>query len=112
MVRRSLLPGAAMAAAFAIAPAHAEDLVFMLDNQSSTAIQEFYASPVSVDNWEEDILGQDVLDAGNFARITIRDGRNTCSYDLKIVFSDGEEMEEPNINLCETGSYTVSDPGE
>jgi hypothetical protein len=109
---KSVLTGAAFAAAFAAVPAQAEDLVFMLDNKSSTAIHEFYASPVDVKNWEEDILGQDILDAGNFARITIKDGRAVCSYDLRIVFSDGEAMEEPGINLCETGSYTVSDPGE
>ena len=106
------LVGAALASVFAIAPAHADDLVFMLDNKSSTAVQEFYASPVNVDNWEQDILGQDILDAGTFARITIKDGSGTCDYDLKIVFAGGEEMEERGINLCETGSYTVSDPGE
>ena len=109
---KALLAGAALASAFAVAPAYAEDLVFMLDNKSSTAIHEFYASPVDVKNWEEDILGQDILEAGNFARITIKDGRAVCNYDLKIVFSDGEEMEEQGINLCDTGSYTVTDPGE
>ena len=109
---KSVLTGAAFTAAFAAVPAHAEDLVFMLDNKSSTAIHEFYASPVDVKNWEEDILGQDILEAGNFARITIKDGRGVCNYDLKIVFADKEELEEPGINLCETGSYTVTDPGE
>jgi hypothetical protein len=110
MTSKALLAAAALAAFSAAAPAHAEDLIFMLDNQSSTPVHEFYASPANVDNWEEDILGQDILEAGNFARITIRDGRATCTYDLKIIFSDGEEMEERAINLCETGSYTVSDP--
>jgi hypothetical protein len=109
---RSLLAGAALASAFAIAPAYADDLVFMLDNKSSTPVNEFYASAVDVNNWEEDILGQDILESGNFARITIKDGRGVCNYDLKIVFSDGEELEERAINLCETGSYTVTDPSE
>jgi len=109
---RSMLAGAAFASAFTVAPAHADDLVFMLDNQSSTAIDQFYASPVDVNDWKEDILGQDILEAGNFARITIKDGRDVCTYDLKIVFIDGEELDEPGIDLCETGSYTVTDPGE
>ena len=109
---RTLLVVAAVASACAIAPAHADDLVFMLDNKSTTAIQEFYASAINVDNWEQDILGQDILEAGNFARITIKDGGGNCEYDLKIVFADKEEMEERGINLCETGSYAVSDPGE
>ena len=105
----SYLAGAAFAAAVSVAPAYAEDLVFMLDNQSSGAVQEFYASPVGVDDWEEDILGQDVLPAGEALRITIADGRTVCEYDLRFVFDDGSDMEERNINLCETGSYTVSD---
>lgn len=110
MTIRMVLAGLALASAFAVAPAYAEDLVFMLDNKTSGDINEFYVSAVDVDNWEEDILGQDVLSAGNFARITIADGKSVCEYDLKFVFADGEEMEERAINLCETGSYTVSDP--
>jgi hypothetical protein len=93
----------------AAAPAFAEDLVFMLDNTSSTGINEFYASPVEVRGWEEDILGQDVLPSGDAVRITIADGRTVCDYDLRIVFDDGEVLEDAGVNLCDTGSYTVSD---
>ena len=106
---QNYLAATAVAAALSATPALAEDLVFMLDNQSSGAIQEFYASPVGVDNWEEDILGADILPSQEASRITIADGRSVCEYDLKVVFDDGEELEERNINLCETGSYTVSD---
>lgn len=103
------LAAAAIAVALSTTPAFADDLVFMLDNQSSGAIQEFYASPVGVDDWEEDILGADILASQEAARITIADGRTVCEYDLRIVFEDGDEMEERAIDLCETGSYTVSD---
>ena len=103
------LVAAAIAAALSAPPAFAEDLVFMLDNQSSGAIQEFYASPVGVDNWEEDILGTDILGSQEAARITIADGRSVCEYDLRIVLDSGEEMEEGAVDLCVAGSYTVSD---
>jgi bifunctional N-acetylglucosamine-1-phosphate-uridyltransferase/glucosamine-1-phosphate-acetyltransferase GlmU-like protein len=106
---RSIIAGAAVASALWAAPASAEDLVFMLDNKASISIREFYASAVNVDNWEEDILGQDILEPENFARITISNSE-TCEYDLKIVFEGDKEMEERNIDLCETGSYTVTDP--
>lgn len=105
----AVLAGAAVASALWASSAFAEDLVFMLDNKSSTAIREFYASTVNVDNWEEDILGQDILDSNSFARITISNSE-TCSYDLKIVFDDDTELEERGIDLCATGSYTVTDP--
>jgi hypothetical protein len=88
--------------------AQAQDLVFMLDNQSSYDVREFYASPTDVDNWEEDILGADILPAGSAMRVTVADGREQCTYDLRIVFSDGDVAEDTS-NLCETGSFTITD---
>ena len=99
---------AAAALALSSAPALAEDLVFLFDNQSSTAVLELYASPSDVRSWEEDILGQDVLPSGEAVRVTIADGREQCGYDLRIVFDDGEVLEN-TTDLCETGSYTVTD---
>ncbi len=43
----------AVASAFTFAPAYAEDLVIMLDNQSSEAVSEFYVSSVDSESWEE-----------------------------------------------------------
>lgn len=98
----------AVAAAFVSTPALADDLVFMLDNQSSYAIIEFYASPTDVGNWEQDILGSSILPSGASVRVTIADGRSQCEYDLRFVFEDGDTMEDA-ADLCETGSYTVED---
>ncbi len=88
-------------------PAAAEDLEFDLNNHSGGALTEFYASPHNVNNWEEDILGQDVLMDGESTRITIADGRSQCDYDLKMVFKDGTDMND-SVNLCDTGSYTIN----
>ena len=109
MTIRTLLAGAAIASAFAVAPAYAEDLIFMLDNQSSGAITEFYASTTDTNDWEENILTGDPIAAGGFARVTIADGKTICTYDLKIIWEGGEETEERGIDLCATGSYTVTD---
>ena len=99
-----------LAAVLALAPvsALAEDLVFMLQNDSSHVIVELYASPSDVGSWEEDILGVDVLGSGEAARVRIADGREQCEYDLRIVFDDGDALED-TADLCDTGSYTVSD---
>jgi len=51
----------------------------------------------------------DPIAAGGFARVSIADGKEICTYDLKMVWEGGEETEERNIDLCETGSYTVTD---
>lgn len=107
MISLKYLPLAA--AAFLIAaPAMAEDLVFQFNNESSFVVTELYASPANVDEWEDDILGLDVLGSGEAARVTIRDGRRACEYDLKIVFDDGDEVID-TTDLCETESYTVKD---
>jgi len=109
MAIKWLLAGAALASVFAVAPAYAEDLIFMLDNQSSGPIVEFYASTTDTNDWEDNILTGDPIAAGGFARVTIADGKSICTYDLKIIWEGGEETEERNIDLCATGSYTVTD---
>ncbi len=96
----------AVAAMLAAAPAVAEDLSFTLSNLTAVDLTEFYASPVGVDNWEENILGGSVLAGGASGQVNITDGRDTCDYDLRMVFSDGDVLEDTG-NLCETGSYTI-----
>ncbi len=105
---RVALIGSLLAASFA-APAFAEDLVFDLHNKSSYNVIEFYASPSDVGDWEEDILGLDILASGDSTEVTIADGRTQCEYDLRFVFEDGDVVEDGGIDLCETGSYTLHD---
>lgn len=97
----------ALATALAV-PAFAEDLVFTLSNNTSADLQEFYTSPVDVNDWEEDVLGTDVLAAGASAQVTIADGRTQCTYDMRFVFTDGSELED-TADLCDTGSYTLTE---
>lgn len=99
-----------LAAAAMLAPsvAHADDLVFSFENQTSYAIVELYASPSNVEGWEEDILGRDILEAGEAASVTIADGRRACEYDLRVVFEDGDVIED-TTDLCETESYTITE---
>lgn len=97
---------AAILASFA-APVFAEDIVFTLNNATATDVMEFYASPTSADDWEDDILGADILGAGQSAEVTIQGDRG-CDYDLRAVFADETEVTD-SINLCETSDYTIVD---
>ncbi len=90
-------------------PAPAQDLVFNLSNESSYDVIEFYASPVDVSDWEEDILGQDILESGYSIQITIADARSQCEYDLRFVFDDGDVVDRGAVDLCSTREYTLSD---
>ena len=101
--------GAAAALLMLVAPASAEDLAFMLTNASSYAVKSFFTSPVDVNQWEEDVFGDNYLPAGNQVTITIADGRTVCVYDMKFVLEDDSEFIENAIDLCQTGEYTLSD---
>ena len=82
--------------------AFAEDVKFELANLSEYQIDEFYASPSNMDNWEEDILGQDVLEGGQTVTITIADGSDQCAYDLKAVEEDGTEHVMEDLDICKS----------
>ena len=108
---RTVLASLTLVSAFAIAPAYAEDLVFTLNNVSSGAVNEIYVSPLESNNWEEDILGQDVLESGQTAAITIRGADGQCAWDVRLVYDDGSVTDERNIDLCnlQNGTYDVTD---
>lgn len=105
----TMLRSSALAAALALVamPVMAADHRFTLSNETSVTLVEFYASPTSADTWEEDILGADVLGAGDAATVSIGDERG-CDYDFKAVFADGDVVTD-KVNICEIESYTLSE---
>ena len=99
----------AMIVSFAVsAPAFAEDLVFNLSNASSLNLQELYVSASDADAWGEDILGRDVLASGEAGDVTISDGRDVCSYDMRFVMDNGNTIEGA-ADLCENSQFTIND---
>ena len=96
------------AAVLFVTPALAEDLHITVKNNTSTELTELYVSHVGTNSWEENILSAGV-DAGEDQAVDIEDGRTTCSYDIKAVFSDGGTAEFRNQNLCTTDTFTVHD---
>ena len=89
--------------------AQAQDLSFTLTNDSSQALIQFFTSPADVNEWEEDVLGTDIMGAGTSTTVTIADGRTQCVYDMRFVMESGQELEDYGIDLCELGEYTLYD---
>jgi hypothetical protein len=92
-------------------PSKAQAVKFTLINATNRVLEEFYASPPQVDDWEEDILGVDVLNPGESVVITIEDGRSDCYYDFKGVLGPGKgvgrgELIESKVSVCDGGTYT------
>lgn len=90
------------------AKAIAEDIRFTLVNDTSVNMTEFYAAPSGVDNWENDILGEDVLPAKRRVLINLNDDRRDCDYDFRARFADGEVVEKFGINVCKLAGNTYT----
>ena len=107
---KTLFSAALVLAALAVhSPAQAEDLEFLLYNDSSADLVEFNISPASSDNWEENLLAGGYLAPGYEIDVDIADGLTTCVYDIRGVFADGSEAEDYALNLCDLGEYTFTD---
>ena len=87
------------------APSQAEDRRVRIINETQTTMVEFYASNVGADTWEEDILGNDVLPAGDSVMMNIDDGTGYCLYDFRAVFADGDVLVRERVDVCEISSY-------
>lgn len=86
-----------------------EPVVFTLVNETDAVMVEFYATAPSSDDWEEDILGVDVLHPGEAVDIIIDDFRDDCQYDFLAVFSDESELVHENAEVCDGEEYVYSD---
>lgn len=83
-----------------------QDYRFELVNGHSSTMMYFYASPSDIDSWEDDILGDAVLYAGDSIRINIADDRQSCLYDFRAIFEDGSESTRYEVNVCDLSRYT------
>lgn len=69
--------------------AAAADYYVDITNKTGYTIMYVYVSPDHSDSWEEDVLGKDVLAAGERRRINLY-GYKSPIFDIKVVDSDGD----------------------
>ena len=84
----------------------------LVQNISSQAIRELYASPVTSTTWEEDLLGQRTLGPNQSISANIDNGTNECNYDLKAVRANGSEAVERGVNVCARSKWAIGDTGD
>jgi hypothetical protein len=115
MLRRFARPVLALIAVVAMVAltthtTHADQRNFTLVNGSgSVVITHVYVSSSDTMDWEEDILGSDVLNPGDYVNIRFSrfDGEaGNCFYDIRILGKGGEEGIMWNVNLCLTDTVT------
>ena len=82
-----------------------------VENLSSQTVRELYASPITAKTWEEDLLGQRTLTAGQSISANIDNGTNECYYDLMAVMASGKVFEQRKINVCAASKWVIGDSG-
>ena len=80
-----------------------------IHNNTSVVMSEFYASNVGAKDYEENILGSDVIEAGDSWDINIDDGTGYCRYDFLAVFDDGSKAKKDHVNVCEVSDFYFDD---
>jgi hypothetical protein len=83
-----------------------------VQNISSQTMRELYASPITATTWEEDLLGQRVLTAGQSIDANVDNGTTECYYDFKAVMADGKAFEHRKVNVCAASKWVIGDSGE
>jgi hypothetical protein len=107
---RSLVLTAVLGIATAASTAaFASDKTVTVVNKTKTTMSAIYASSVGARTWEEDILGQDVLEPGQSVDIDMDDGSGACRFDLKAEFSDGSNTIQQDLNVCKVGEFTFTE---
>ncbi|WP_102960970.1 hypothetical protein [Mangrovicella endophytica] len=108
MSRLTILTAALAATAFASA-ALAENREVTVNNRTSGNIVQFFASNTGTNNWEEDILGVDVLAPGESVDVDIDDGTGACGFDFKAVFDDGATAVKGGVDVCEISEFDFTE---
>jgi hypothetical protein len=80
-------------------------------NATNVVVNSFYASNVNRSDWEEDMLGRNVLAPGRRVKANIDDGTGACLFDFKVVFADGRSMEDRRVNVCQIASWIITPQG-
>ena len=108
---------AAEAAAETAAPAAAptaegfQPVKFTIANATSHTLTHLYISPAAAKDWDQDILGNQVLSAGESGLVSIEDGVESCMYDFKADFDDGDSIEVGGVDICKLEGETVTVSG-
>ena len=99
-VRAALCVALLLSGVFFAGSALAGTQDFTLVNQTGVEIYRLFISETTNENWEEDVLGDQVLPDGSRMDIDFY-GRNACLWDMMVTDEQDNTVEWTGINLCE-----------
>lgn len=103
---------AALAALFVLAlgpTARAESaLDFTLVNDTGYTIDKVFVSPSKLEEWGEDVMGEDQVPDGKSVKIHFnRAHEKDTKWDIKVVFTDKEYRYWTNLDLSSISEVTI-----
>ena len=69
-------------------------------NNGSAAVWYIFVSPNYSEDWEEDVLGEEVLMPGMQIPVTLTGYNGHCYFDVKVEDSNGFAREYYDVNVC------------
>jgi hypothetical protein len=87
----------------ASAPAHSGERHLVLTNNTREPIVEIYLSDDRAANWQQDLLGSELLLPGGSVSVDIDDRNGNCRIDVKTVFDNGAHLVHRGISACRDG---------
>lgn len=101
-----IIPGV-VAAALLAGPVLAQSTeTIRVNNRSGMTLYSLHASPTTNTSWENDLLGNRVLNNGQYFDLTIRNVSN-CNYDMRMEFTNGQVLTD-QVNVCSIGTYNIN----
>lgn len=80
---------------------------FSVVNATGHTVVTLNVSPTSEDEWGPDILGRDVLQAGQTAQVVFDRAETQCNYDIRATYDDNDTTDVRNVNLCQVGTVNL-----
>ena len=78
-------------------------------NRTGKPIYSLFISPVDSEDWEEDVLGVDVLPDGEAVHVAFTGyADDQCSFDVLATNEDGDEWLLPDVDLCSVSEVVVT----
>ena len=110
-MRRSVLPAVVLGLVALPATTLARDArEITVVNATGATIQSLFVSPVGTEEWEEDVLGVDVLEDGDSVDISFSGYEaDECAFDILAANADGDAWLLSDVNLCEVTAVTLTE---
>jgi hypothetical protein len=89
-------------------PASAFERSIELTNNTRMAIVEIQIARIGTEQWERDLLGDDILLPAQSLVVEMEDEQGYCRFDFKTVFDDGTTVVRRNVDLCAMERLAIS----